>query len=146
MLPYGECVAKSRVKLVLTPDDSPVSQIVDQIERAVAYGLCQRGDELPGAATLASELGISRVTVQKAYGLLIERSIAEGRVGEGTFIAHEADTRTTVIRRELSSAITFGRNLYLSKAEIVNAFESEIARHFQRSDGKKPAGREPPAI
>jgi len=138
-------VARPRVKLVLTSDEPPVTQIVEQIERLVALGIHQPGDELPGSATLATELGISRVTVQKAYGLLIERNIAEARVGYGTFIAHDADTRPTLIRRLFSSAITAGRNLYLPKAEIIKAFELELARHFgQRSSGKKTPGREPP--
>lgn len=138
-------VAHRRVRIVLTPDETPVLQIVEQIERLVALGVHQPGDELPGAGTLADELGISRVTVQKAYGLLIERKVAESRVGSGTFIAEYADTRPDFMRRLFSMAITLGQNLYLSETEISQAFESEIRRHFpQRDDEVFDKRRESP--
>lgn len=128
---------RERVRLILTPDEPPASQIVEQIERLVALGVYRPGDELPSASSLGTDLGISRITVQKAYGLLVERKVAETRVGAGTYIATDADTRNSVMRRMLSTAITLGQNLFLEKTEIVKAFEHEINRHFKRAE--KPA-------
>ncbi len=138
----GRVVAKTpdHVRLILTPDEPPAAQIVEQIERLVALGVYRPGDELPSANSLGSDLGISRITVQKAYGLLIERKVAETRVGAGTYIAINADTRTDVVRRMLSAVITLGQNLFLEKTEIVKAFEHEITRHFKRAD-KPPRKR-----
>jgi len=130
------------LNLVLTVDEPPVTQLVEQIERAVALGTYQEGDELPGATALATALGISRITVQKVYGILIERRIAEGRRGAGTFICDNANARAQFISRQLSAAILLGRNLYMTKAEIVDAFEREITRHFAKRPGDKTTKRD----
>ncbi len=142
MLLCGGDVGRPKVNLVLTADEPPVTQLVEQIERAVALGAYQAGDELPGATALAADLGISRVTVQKAYAILIERKIAAGRQGAGTFVKDDVAARAQFISRQLSEAILLGRNLYMNKAEIVDAFEREIKRHFAKRPGGKTSNRD----
>ena len=138
MLGCGNVLARERVKIILVPGVLPTLQIVEQIERLVAFGVYRPGDALPGAGTLATELGISRVTVQKAFDMLCERRITEPVVGIGTFIARGADTRADLIGRMLSSTITLAQNLYLSKSEVANAFEYQLRLHFpERKHGKK---------
>ena len=133
-------LARERVKLILVAGIPPSPQIVEQVERLVAFGVYRPGDPLPGAGTLALELGISRVTVQKAFGALCERGIAEAVVGTGTFIARGADTRADLIGRMLSSTIALAQNLYLTKIEVEKAFEHQLRRHFpERKITKKAA-------
>lgn len=126
------------MKIILVLGVPPTPQIVEQIERLVAFGAIRPGDSLPGAGTLALELGISRVTVQKAFDVLSERNVTEAFVGIGTFIARGADTRADLIGRMLSSTITLAQNLYLSKIEVANAFEYQLRLHFpERKIAKK---------
>lgn len=131
---------KNPIKFLLNWNKSPVEQIIEQVEQLVARGVCQPGDKLPGAGTLAHELHISRVTVQKAYGMLIERKIVEGRIGEGTFIVPKHDTPSLSLQRHIAPIIVLGINLSLSQTEIREAFEFEISRHFSEQSGE-PHGK-----
>ncbi|GAC1501967.1 MAG: hypothetical protein NVS1B2_27250 [Vulcanimicrobiaceae bacterium] len=133
-------MGRDRVKLVLTADPiAPSQQLIDQVERLVALGVCRPGDALPGASTLADDLGISRVTVQRAYDTLVRRGVAEARVGVGTFIASTADTRADYIRRYFSSTITLAEHLHLNRTEVSNAFEHELSRHFLQRRESSPS-------
>lgn len=119
-------MSKPRVRFVLQAGEPPASQIVEQVERLIALGIYRGGDGLPSADALAKELGVSRVTIQKAYTALIDREIAEARVGDGTYIRSDADTRQLILSRLFSVAITFGQNLYMTTSEIEKAFAAEI--------------------
>ncbi|WP_181703940.1 GntR family transcriptional regulator [Chthonobacter albigriseus] len=57
------------------------------IREAVGAGSLAPGDALPPERELASELGISRVTVRKALAGLVEAGILQQRRGSGTYVA-----------------------------------------------------------
>ena len=141
MLGLGNVLARERVKIVLVPGFPATQQIVEQIERLVALGVYRPGDALPGAGRLAKDLGISRVTVQKAFDVLREQRTTEALVGIGTFIARGADTRADLIGRMLSSTITLAQNLYLTKIEVEKTFEHQLQRHFPERKNRKKAAR-----
>jgi DNA-binding transcriptional regulator YhcF (GntR family) len=50
---------KLTVEFVLDPDEPVTHQIVEHIMRMVAIGVYRPGDDLPSAAALAEQLGIS---------------------------------------------------------------------------------------
>jgi GntR family transcriptional regulator len=58
------------------------------IREAVSEGALVPGDALPPERELASELGISRVTVRKALAGLVEAGLLMQRRGSGTYVAH----------------------------------------------------------
>lgn len=62
-------------------------QIVDGISRYSAESESHVGEMIPSMNALASQYGISRETVKKAYSILVERGIVEPRQGRGFFIA-----------------------------------------------------------
>lgn len=78
-------------------DDTPVRRrsavVFDQLRDAILTGRLEPGDRLPTSRELAAELGIARSTIATVYARLVGEGYAEGRVGDGTFVAtyHQAD-------------------------------------------------------
>lgn len=57
------------------------------IRKAIEQGVLKPEDTLPPERDLANKLGISRVTVRKAVGSLVEEGLLVQRQGAGTFVA-----------------------------------------------------------
>lgn len=71
----------------LTPSDAPIYQrIADQLERDVAEGLLVAGSRLPTHRELARRLGVTVVTITRAYAEAAERGLVETTVGRGSFV------------------------------------------------------------
>ncbi len=58
-----------------------------QLQGAIADGRLAAGDRLPTTRSLAEELGLARSTVTSVYARLVAEGHAQGRVGDGTFVA-----------------------------------------------------------
>ena len=61
-------------------------QLYDGLRRAILEALLRSGQRLPATRVLATELGVSRLTVLTAYEQLRHEGYLEGRVGSGTFV------------------------------------------------------------
>lgn len=61
-------------------------QIVSQIKKLVLDGKLKPGDSIPAMRTLAKELNVSVITVQKAYEILRYEGFLNTVVGKGTFV------------------------------------------------------------
>ncbi|SAP41806.1 transcriptional regulator [Klebsiella oxytoca] len=57
------------------------------LRQAIHQGALSVGQRLPSSRVLASDLGLSRVTVEAAYGRLETEGYLQRRVGQGTFVA-----------------------------------------------------------
>ena len=62
-------------------------QVVTLVERALRNGTLQAGEHIPSMNDLAARLGISRETVKKAYGILVEKGLIIPRHGKGFYAA-----------------------------------------------------------
>jgi GntR family transcriptional regulator len=60
---------------------------------AIESGKLTHADALPPERDIASELGLSRVTVRRAIGDLVEQGILSRRQGAGTFVAADSARR-----------------------------------------------------
>lgn len=60
-----------------------VDGVVHQLETALAVGLINDGDKLPTEIDLASELGVSTVTLRQALARLRSKGVIETRRGRG---------------------------------------------------------------
>jgi GntR family transcriptional regulator/MocR family aminotransferase len=69
--------------------------LFDQLRSAILSGRLAPGDRLPASRDLAAELRVARSTVTTVYARLVGEGYAEGRVGDGTFVAdhHAPATR-----------------------------------------------------
>lgn len=63
------------------------AELFDQLRSAILTGRLAAGDRLPTSRALAIELGIARSTVATVYARLVGEGYAEGRIGDGTFVA-----------------------------------------------------------
>ena len=71
----------------LPDSDSPIyGRIADALERDVRSGMLIAGSQLPTHRDLARTLGITPVTVTRAYAEAARRGIVESSIGRGTFV------------------------------------------------------------
>jgi GntR family transcriptional regulator / MocR family aminotransferase len=64
------------------------NQLFEQVRAAVVSGRLAEGDRLPPTRELAEQLGVSRQTITKVYGLLVAEGYLEGRAGGGTLVSY----------------------------------------------------------
>lgn len=62
-------------------------QLVTQVERSLHEGRIQAGEHFPSMNELATQLSISKETVKKAYGILVEKSLVVPKHGKGFYAA-----------------------------------------------------------
>jgi len=62
-------------------------QIYDRVRGAIGSGALKPGDRIPSARALMSELGLSRGTIESAYGLLAAEGYIVARGQAGTIVA-----------------------------------------------------------
>nr|MDQ3283713.1 PLP-dependent aminotransferase family protein [Acidobacteriota bacterium] len=80
----------------LAESPAPIySRIADALERDVRAGLLVGGSQLPTHRHLARSLGITPVTVTRAYAEAARRGLVESTTGRGTFV-REAKRETPV--------------------------------------------------
>ena len=77
--------------------DPIYKQITDYVEKLVHDGQMPAGFQLPSMNELASELKISKETVKKAYGFLVERGIIDPKQGKGFYVAERTHSRMQVL-------------------------------------------------
>ena len=81
----------------LSDSDAPIyGRIADALERDVRSGMLISGSQLPTHRELARTLGITPVTVTRAYAEAARRGIVESSTGRGTFVR--------AVRRDVSVA------------------------------------------
>ena len=61
-------------------------QIEEAFVRAIRSGILKEGDRLPSETILAGKLGLSRMTVNKAFTLLAQRGLITRIRGKGSFV------------------------------------------------------------
>ena len=62
-------------------------QLQDLIRTAIGDAILVQGNAIPAERDLATEYDISRITVRKAIGGLVEEGLLTRRRGAGTFVA-----------------------------------------------------------
>src|SRR5579872_4445495 len=79
-------------------------QIAEQIRVQIGEGRLPAGTQLPTVRHLADLLGVTRVTIQNAYGELQGDGWIESTVGRGTFVT--APARNDQLRTRLRERLT----------------------------------------
>lgn len=114
------------------------AQIADIFRQRIARGVWPRGLRLPANEDLASEFGVSRVTIRQAVELLARDKIVEAQQGRGTFIT---GTLTRDRWLKVETTLTDLAEMYRDTSpEIINISESRTDAPLTPVDGK-PAAR-----
>lgn len=74
-------------KIDTTSKESFYKQLVTQVERALHDGKLRAGEQIPSMNELAAQLDISKETVKKAYGILVDRDLIVPKQGKGFYAA-----------------------------------------------------------
>lgn len=97
-------------------------QVIEQVQRRVAVGDLAPGAELPSIRQLAADLGVSVITIKRAYLELERDGVIATRQGKGSFVVDNPRIQPTVQERELdthlSRAVELGLLLGFSKTEL----------------------------
>jgi GntR family transcriptional regulator len=104
-------------------------QIVEQVQRLVASGQLKAGADMPSVRAVALEYAINPMTVSKAYSLLETSGLLERQRGVGMVIAaskvrSSRQANINLLIPALTSAAQISRQLGLSNAQALAAFES----------------------
>ena len=62
-------------------------QLTSQVEKALHEGSLRAGEMLPSMNELSASLGISKETVKKSYGILVDKGIIVPKQGKGFYAA-----------------------------------------------------------
>src|ERR1700710_411053 len=113
------------------------AQIADIFRQRIARGIWGQGLRLPANEELATEFGVSRVTIRQAVDLLVRDGIIEARQGRGTFITGTLkQDRWLKVETTLSDLAEFYRD---TSPEIINISESRTDAPLLPGDGKPAA-------
>lgn len=87
--------------------DPIYARIADALERDVRSGVLVSGSQLPTHRQLALDLGITPVTVTRAYAEAARRGLVESSTGRGTFVraARRAEAVEAAVETDLSTNV-----------------------------------------
>lgn len=115
------------VFIVISPlnPDPLYKQVVDQIKDAVMTGTLEPETKLPSIREMSKELGISIITIKRAYADLEKDGYIFTRAGMGSFVADVNRTvlrseRMAEIRSDLEKILCTGRKFGVSSQNIIN--------------------------
>ncbi len=108
---------------------------MEQINRLVASGALQAGDELPSVRQVAGQFAVNPMTISKAYSLLEALGVLERVRGKGMIVASDQSAtrslkkRIDLIQPILREAATQANQLGLPKESVLQA----LAEYLEES-------------
>jgi len=116
-------------------------QIYDSIRNAILDGKLSKGFALPSSRELATELGVSRMTVVSAYDQLIAEGYLTSAVGRGTFVSQELPEEHQLVQfktRNTGVAVQGTGNQATALADS-DSYLSSLGREYLAQSGGLPS-------
>lgn len=108
-----------------TGDKEPIyKQLVSTVERAIHDGELQAGEQIPSMNELAARLRISRETVKKAYGILVDRNLIVPKQGKGFYAADLSSS-------EHAQVLVIFDKFSVYKQILFNSFAERLGDHAE---------------
>jgi GntR family transcriptional regulator len=105
-------------------------QLMEQIRRRIAVGDWPPGQELPSIRALAVDVGVSVITVKRAYFELERDGVIVTRQGKGSFVSDSVNLASTLRQQEmddhLAAAAAIGREMGLAASELEARFRAAL--------------------
>ena len=145
---YGQAVPRGRPAVISeklplftadpTSDDPLYAQVAAHLRRVVEDGLLISGDKLDGEIGLAERWGISRQTMRRATGELVEQGILLRKHGVGTQVAPRPGWRSTGVRSLYDEMQAAGKQpTTVVKSFVVLAPHPDVAQALELGPGQK---------
>ncbi len=115
-------------------------QIYESLRQGILEGRLKPGSRLPSSRALATELGLSRNTISRAFEQLIDEGYLESKVGSGTTVtkslpdellkANQQDRGLKTVEQQTARLSERGRAILktLNPAETANPFYWQISK------------------
>ena len=103
---------------------SRYQQIANDIQEQIKTGELQDGDRLQSEREMSADLGVNRLTVRRAFNLLVERGLVNRRHGGGTYVT------TPRVERRAGELVPFTlaiREMGMEPGARLIRFEQETA-------------------
>jgi GntR family transcriptional regulator len=103
--------------------DPMYKQIMDQIKNGIARGVLAPDTALPSIREMAVALGLSPITIKRAYSDLEREGLIITRAGLGSFVAGVSraalrDQKLKEVQRELERILSTARAFGISQTRI----------------------------
>lgn len=95
------------------------AQIINYLDEQIESGRYRVGQQIPSEMTLASELGVSRITVTNAINRMVQEGTLYRIQGKGTFVADKKQ-----IEHRLTSLVSFTDDMVTRGYQIKNQLVS----------------------
>jgi GntR family transcriptional regulator len=125
---------KNKMFIVVSPlnPDPMYKQVTDQVKNAIAGGMLKPEDKLPSIREMTRELGISEITIKRAYADLEHEGYIFTRSGLGSFVANISQEKLRSekleeIRQELKKIIKSGEKFAISADDIIESIRKQGA-------------------
>jgi GntR family transcriptional regulator len=104
--------------------------VTDQIKDAIAGGILMPEEKLPSIREMTGELGISEITIKRAYSDLEQEGYIFTRSGLGSFVAEVnkeklRKEKLAEIRQELKKILKSGEKFDISAEDIIKAIQEK---------------------
>ncbi|HZQ20850.1 MAG TPA: GntR family transcriptional regulator [Terriglobales bacterium] len=86
----------------LTDNRPMYLQIMEQIKQRIAIGDWAAGQAIPSIRHLAADIGVSVITVKRAYLELEREGVIVTRQGKGCFVASDSEIGARIREQELT--------------------------------------------
>lgn len=108
------------------------TQIVNEMQSAIASGIFREGERIPSARELARRLKVNPNTVQKAYAELVDLGVVESRRGLGKFVSSRGSSSALKQSEDsvaslCQQAIGLGRSAGISDRKLKQIFSSALS-------------------
>lgn len=116
---------------IMTSSDTPIyQQIFESVAAQILCGSLPGGTCLPPIRTIAAQLGISVITIKRAWEELERSGLIVTNVGRGCFAANltdgqRDDMRRKIAREEMKKSIPLFKALGLTVEEITAMLKEE---------------------
>lgn len=98
------------LSLLATPKTQPLRESVcARIRQLIMRGVLGKGERLPSSRVLATDLALSRVTIEAAYAQLESEGYLERFTGKGTFVAAALPTLLKKEKRATSAPLSLSK-------------------------------------
>ncbi len=120
--------------LISNQSEKPIyEQVYEQAVAQIVNGELPPNLMLPSIRTVAKELGISIITVKKAWETLEHNGFIYTRAGKGCFVADTVgqvpgDRRLFLARERLGKDLTYYQNLNITLDELLALIREEYKR------------------
>lgn len=119
---------------IMEKSDAPIyKQVFDSIAAQILCGSLPGGTCLPPIRTIAAQLGISVITIKRAWEELERSGLITTNVGRGCFVAQLTEQKRDEMRRkiaqdELKKMMPLFRSLGLTAEDVMLIIKNEYSR------------------